>query len=54
MVQDGNFVSVHDKMRNPADDVALTEGDGYFVAVKEYDDHIKTAVEIRQVSGVGV
>jgi hypothetical protein len=50
LVVDGNFSAEHLHMKNPNDDVELTNGTGYFVERQRYQQHIKEAVEIRQVS----
>jgi hypothetical protein len=47
---DGNFEASHQKMKRGEDDVALTDGHGYMVPTKEYQNHLETATEIRQVS----
>lgn len=46
---DGNFASEHLKMRRPDDDVALTDGDGYFVSIKDYETHLAETSETKQV-----
>ncbi|KAI0336925.1 hypothetical protein BDW22DRAFT_1340836, partial [Trametopsis cervina] len=46
LVMDGNFAAEHQKMKNPEDDVWLSDGDGYFVGRREYSEHLKTAVEL--------
>jgi hypothetical protein len=38
------------KMRQPDGDVALTDGQGYFVEEAPYREHLQTATEIKQVS----
>jgi hypothetical protein len=48
-VVDGNFTAEHMHMRNPSDDVELTNGTGYFVQRAPYEEHIKEAVEVKQV-----
>ena len=42
-MMDGNFQGQHMKMRNPADDVSLADGKGFFVQDKQYKEHLKTA-----------
>jgi hypothetical protein len=49
VVIDGNFASEHLKMRRPDDDVALTDGDGYFVSVSDYETHLAETSETKQV-----
>ena len=46
---DGNFVSQHLRMRNPEDDVRLSDGHGFMVTADWYDEHIKQAQETREV-----
>jgi hypothetical protein len=46
---DGNFKAERMKMRNPADDVKLTDGEGYFVSDTRYQEHIRTAKDYKQV-----
>lgn len=46
---DGNFVAEHLYMRNPEDDVALTDGDGYMVGCADYEQHLREAPEVREV-----
>lgn len=36
-------------MKRPQDDVHLTNGDGFMVTESLYQDHLKAAVEIKQV-----
>jgi hypothetical protein len=47
---DGNFQAEHMKMRNPENDVPLTDGTGFMVSRVPYESHLKSAVERRQVS----
>lgn len=49
LVIDGNFKGDHVRMRNPTDDVELTNGEGYMVEQKRYQDHLSTAKEVKQV-----
>jgi hypothetical protein len=46
---DGNFTAEQLKMKNPEDDVHLTDGDAFFTTRKPYYDHLKVAKEIREV-----
>jgi hypothetical protein len=46
---DGNFTAEQLKMKKPQDDVHLTDGDAFFTTRKPYYDHLKVAVEIREV-----
>jgi hypothetical protein len=45
---DGNFCAEHMKMQNPDDDVALSDGDSYFTATKEYQTHLLETIEAKQ------
>jgi Kyakuja-Dileera-Zisupton transposase len=47
---DGNFQAEHMRMRNPENDVPLSDGTGFMVSKKPYESHLKSAVERRQVS----
>jgi hypothetical protein len=38
------------KMKNPTDDVALSDGQGFMVQDGPYQNHLKEAKEIPQVS----
>jgi hypothetical protein len=51
-MMDGNFQAEHMKMRNPENDVPLSDGTGFMVSKKPYESHLKSAaaVERRQVS----
>ena len=46
---DGNFVSQHLRMQNPADDVPLSDGHGFMVESGPYEEHLKKANETREV-----
>lgn len=46
---DGNFAAEHQKMKNPEDDVWLSDGDAFFVGRHRYGEHLQTAVEIFEV-----
>jgi hypothetical protein len=48
-VVDGNFTAEHLHMRNPQDDVELTNGTGYFVGRHPYEQHIRETTEVKQV-----
>lgn len=48
-VQDGFFSAEHLKMRNPADDVFLSDGTGYMVADGPYKRHLALAHEQMEV-----
>ena len=51
---DGNFKGDHVRMRNPKDDVKLTNGEGYMVADSRYQEHLKITKEVKQVHSVTV
>lgn len=45
---DGNFTAEHQKMRNPANDVRLTDGMGFMVSESDYQKHLQSSVETKQ------
>ena len=47
---DGNFQAKHMRMRNPENDVPLSDGAGFMVSKKPYKSHLKLAVKRQQVS----
>ncbi|KAI9431069.1 hypothetical protein H4582DRAFT_2060255 [Lactarius indigo] len=49
-MMDGNFQAEHMKMRNPENDIPLSEGTGFMVSREPYESHLKSAVERRQHS----
>jgi hypothetical protein len=49
-MMDGNFQAEHMRMRNPQNDVLLSDGTGFMVSKKPYKLHLKSAVERQQVS----
>lgn len=49
-MMDGNFQAEHMKMRNPENDFPLTDGTGFMVSRAPYESHLKSAIEMRQVS----
>jgi hypothetical protein len=49
-VLDGNFSAEHLRMKNPDDEVILTDGTAFFVKEMEYKNHLKLALETKQVS----
>jgi hypothetical protein len=53
-IMDGNFQAEHMKMRNPENDIPLSEGTGFMVSRKPYELHLKSVVERRQVSATSV
>jgi hypothetical protein len=48
-MMDGNFQAEHMKMRNPENDVPLSDGAGFMVGKNLYELHLKSAVERWQV-----
>jgi hypothetical protein len=48
-MMDGNFQAEHMKMRNPKNDVPLSDRAGFMVSKKLYELHLKSAVERQQV-----
>ena len=46
---DGNFSAQHRKMRNPEDDVPLSDGHAFMVQDAPYKEHLKTAKEYHEV-----
>jgi hypothetical protein len=51
-MMDGNFQAEHMKMRNPENDIPLSEGTGFMVSRIPYESHLKSAAERRQVSTI--
>jgi hypothetical protein len=49
LVSDGNFKADHMMMRRPDGDVTLMDGQGFFVEDGPYKEHLRTAVELKQV-----
>lgn len=49
-VMDGNFSAEHLKMRRPGDDVPISDGHGFMVTDVPYKNHLKGAIEQREVS----
>ena len=49
-MMDGNFQAEHMRMRNPENDVPLSDGTGFIVSKKPYKLHLKSAVQRWQVS----
>lgn len=47
---DGHFSAEHLKMRNPEDDVWLTDGDGFMMQDGPYKSHLRIAHEAKDVS----
>jgi hypothetical protein len=44
-MMDGNFQAEHMKMRNPENDVPVSEGAGFMVSRKPYELHLQSAFE---------
>jgi hypothetical protein len=51
-MMDGNFQAEHMTMRNPENDIPLSEGTGFMVSRIPYELHLKSAGERRQVSSI--
>lgn len=49
-VFDGNFKAESLKMKNPEDDVWLSDGHGFFVTNRPYKEHLKVAKEVKEAS----
>ena len=50
IVIDGNFTADHLKMRRPEHDVALNPGGRYIVEPTQYQAHLGSAIDFREVS----
>lgn len=50
IVADGNFSLEKTKSKNPANDVALTNGEGYMVRESEYREHLVESLDDKQVN----
>ena len=46
---DGNFQAEHIRIRNPENDMPLSDGAGFMVSRKPYKSHLKLAIERQQV-----
>jgi len=51
-MMDGNFQAEHMKMRNPQNDVPLSDGTGFMVSPTSYKLHLESALEMRQVGSI--
>jgi hypothetical protein len=51
-MMDGNFQAEHMKMRNPENDVSLSEGTGFMVSRIPYELHLESASERWQVISI--
>ena len=49
---DGNFQAEHMRMRNPENNVPLSDRTGFMVSKEPYKLHLKSAVERQQVSSI--
>jgi hypothetical protein len=49
-VLDGNFHAEHLKIKNLDSEVIITDGTGFFAEEKPYKDHLKVALETKEVS----
>ncbi|KAG1724150.1 uncharacterized protein EDB91DRAFT_1087569 [Suillus paluster] len=49
-VVDGNFTAQHMNMKNPEEDVSLTDGEGYMVTELPYQAHLKDSKEVKDKS----
>lgn len=52
LIFDGNFSQAHLRQKNPEDDVWLTDGELFMVARARYREHLKVAIEIREVRNI--
>ena len=43
LVADGNFKQDHLRSKNPQDDIALSDGQGYMVGKEDFDRYISSA-----------
>ena len=48
LVADGNFKQDHLRSKNPQDDVALSDGQGYMVGKEDFDQYISSAPVLPQ------
>ena len=51
-MMDGNFQAEHMRMKNPENDVPLSDGAGFMVSKKPYESHLKSVVEKGQVCSI--
>ena len=52
VIMDGNFSAQHQQTKNPGDDVRLADGHGFMVTDAPYKQHLRTAVQVKQVSPI--
>jgi hypothetical protein len=50
LVVDGNFTAQHMNMREPEQDIFLSDGSGYMVTDSEYQAHLASATESKEAS----
>ncbi len=50
---DGNFQAEHMKMRNPENNVPLSDGTRFMVSQMPYEEHLKSVVEKKKVRTIG-
>jgi hypothetical protein len=50
VVVDGNFKLDNLKMKKADEDVALSDGEAFFVGDVQYKEHLRQAVELKEVS----
>jgi hypothetical protein len=51
-MMDGNFQAEHMKMRNPENDIPLSDGTGFMVSQLPYEAHLKSVVERQKVRAI--
>jgi hypothetical protein len=51
-VVDGNFTAQHMKMKQPHLDIRLSDGLGYMVTEADYQAHLLSAVESKEVRSI--
>jgi hypothetical protein len=47
---DGNFSALHDRQKRPEDDVFLADGTSFMTERTAYQEHLKVALETKEVS----
>ena len=47
---DGNFKQDHLKMKNPDEDVALSDGEGYMVGKKDFEEYLRLTEKVPDAS----
>jgi hypothetical protein len=51
-MMDSNFQAEHMRMKNPENDVLLSDGARFMVSKKLYESHLKSVVEKHQVCSI--